>query len=195
MDANDFLRDVAKHQMTIDYDNGFNRRIVFANPADCNRWFELITWREHLCFSGDMGTFVFRRVDDMFSFFRRDDLSVNTGYWHEKLQAVDRIDGSLYYSEDIFKHTVKERFDDWADEDELSDEVKAEAWAEVEDEILSRGEYECDARYAVEDFKSSYGFEITNFWETRLTDYTGRYLWCLYAIVWGIQQYDKNKGG
>ena len=37
--------------------------------------------------------------------------------------------------------------------------------------------------------------EFYDFWETDLEEYTFRYLWCLYAIVWGITQYDKQKGG
>ncbi len=187
----EFLAHVAKHEMTIEMDNGINRHIRFANPETINQSFQLTTWRDHLCFSGDMGTFVFSRVEDMFRFFRRDELSINTGYWHEKLHAVDRSAGSLKYSQEVFEETIKEHFEDWVSDEEISKKVKAEAWEEVKDEIICKSEFECEARHTVDDFVSNYGFEITDFWEECLNEYTPRFIWCLYAIVWGIQQYDK----
>ena len=41
---------------------------------------------------GDIGDFVFRRLNDMFEFFRDDDagkLRINPGYWAEKCTAAD----------------------------------------------------------------------------------------------------------
>lgn len=51
----------------------------------------------YLCYTGDMGTYVFQRLTDMFEFFRTDreykkrnggKLAVNLSYWGEKLQAT-----------------------------------------------------------------------------------------------------------
>ena len=34
------------------------------------------------------------------------------------------------------------------------------------------------------------GFQFHDSWEWDNTSYTFRFLWCLYAITWGIRQYD-----
>ena len=51
-----------------------------------------------------------------------------------------------------------------------------------------------EAYRAVSDFSHEIGnrvFEFVDFFDGGGTEtYTARYLWCLYAIVWGIQQYD-----
>lgn len=67
-----FLGDVAKHQMTILRDDGVNRHVRFKQPNSSNMFFDLITWPGCLCYTGDMGTYVFRRLEDMFEFFRTD---------------------------------------------------------------------------------------------------------------------------
>ncbi len=49
-----------------------------------------------LCYTGDMGTFVFRRLEDMFAFFRTRSAqaatacSINLGYWAESTRRMDR---------------------------------------------------------------------------------------------------------
>lgn len=89
-----FLRDVAKHEMTIVMDNGIHRNVVFKNPDGSNMWFGLQTWPNNLCFYGDMGTFVFNRMDDMFAFFRKgvdgDPIYINTRYWHHAAYLEER---------------------------------------------------------------------------------------------------------
>ncbi len=97
-----FLRDVAKHEMTIVMDNGIHRNVVFKNPDGSNMWFGLQTWPNNLCFYGDMGTFVFSRLPDMFTFFRKgvdgDTIYINTRYWSEKITASDRNGGVEEFS-------------------------------------------------------------------------------------------------
>lgn len=83
-----FMRDVATHEMTVFRDDGLYRHIRFRRPNTMRTHFDLITYPGYLCYSGDMGTYVFSRLDDMFEFFRTD-RDINPGYWSEKLQAVD----------------------------------------------------------------------------------------------------------
>jgi hypothetical protein len=35
--------------------------------------------------------------------------------------------------------------------------------------------------------------ELTDLWEYDFKSYTFHYIWCLYAIVWGIRTYDLSK--
>jgi hypothetical protein len=53
-------------------------------------------------------------------------------------------------------------------------------------------ECEAEMRRAVRDFEY-YGFEFSDPWEIDGEDYTYHFIWCLFAIVWAIQQYDAAK--
>lgn len=91
-DEAEFLRTIGDHKMAVLFDNGLMRHLRFSNGS-FNRWFEIITWAGKLAISGDMGTFVFSRVEDMFTFFRGEregSLKINPGYWAEKCIAQDR---------------------------------------------------------------------------------------------------------
>jgi len=37
------------------------------------------------------------------------------------------------------------------------------------------------------------GFRFEDFWEIDCHDYTYSFVWCCYAIAWGIQVYDAAK--
>ena len=65
-----FLNDVKDHQMTIVRDDNIGRHLRFSKPGTSCMSFDLITWPGYLCCTGDMGTYVFKRLPDMFEFFR-----------------------------------------------------------------------------------------------------------------------------
>ena len=181
-----FLKDVADHNMTVLRDDGINRHVQFRRPNTSCMGFDLVTWSGYLCYSGDMGTYVFSRIPDMFEFFRRPDDSyrIDMGYWSEKCLAADR-DGIAEYSADKFR----ERITEWLNDRDASTAVR-EA---VREEVLPRaddGEYE--ARRAARDF-SEEGFEFTDFWECNLHEFTYRFVWCCYALAWGIRKYDQER--
>lgn len=56
-----FLREVSQHSMTVIRDDGVNRHLRFRRPETNCMGFDLITWAGHLCYTGDMGTYVFSR--------------------------------------------------------------------------------------------------------------------------------------
>jgi hypothetical protein len=191
-----FLKEVSNHEMTIIRDSGVDRHIRFRKPGTFCYGFDLITWSGHLCVTGDCGTFVFRRVEDMFSFFRMPEgnkypsgnkvLSINPGYWHEKVLAEERHGGCKKYSEERFREVVKSDFDTYFES--YDHDWKDECWQEIEDQVLTaENEYQA-FEYAM-NFRFN-DFDFQDFWERSLKEYTFDYLWCLYAIVWGILQYD-----
>ena len=187
-----FLKNVSEHEFTIISDSGINRHLKFMAPDTNNHWFELITWNNHLCISGDMGTYVFARTPDMFNFFRTpaEGLYINTGYWDEKVQSESRFGGGVKkFSEELFKEAIKSDFEAYF-EDSEDDKTKAECWEAVEIEVLScSGEWECVT--AANNFSHD-DFHFADFWENTVEEYTYHYIWCLRAIVFGIQQYDKS---
>ena len=189
-----FLRDVSEHEMTIIRDDGVSRHIRFRKPDTICMGFDLITWPGHLCYTGDMGTYVFQRLNDMFCFFREEprhgntgELYINTGYWSEKLEAVDKRGGVMEYSPDKFRETIKEILDE--DED-TTDELRQA----IEDEVLC---YADDGGQEAYDAANSFQFDgkqyFTDFWEYDITAYTFRFVWCCYALSWAIRKYDQEK--
>jgi len=192
-----FLKDVSKHIMTVELDQGVHRSIRFRQPDTYNMSFRLTTYPGGLCFSGDMGTFVFERTEDMFAFFRQkpykdEKVPINVGYWMEKCEAQDtRCDGMREFDPERLREQVRECWEEHFEDRQDSDEAR-ECWEEIEREILGAD----PNLYRVHD--ALYGFKHGDFtfydsWEWRLTRPTFRMIWCLYAISWGIQQYDAAK--
>src|ERR1700722_10858892 len=102
-----FLKDVANHKMTVLLDSGIYRHVEFKKPGRCDMWFDLITWPGCLTVRGDMGTWTFARVEDMFKFFRSNPnkLEINADYWSEKLctGVHGGRDSAEVWEEEVFR--------------------------------------------------------------------------------------------
>lgn len=212
-----FLKDVDGHAMTVLRDDGVNRHIRFKNPAESPYWFDLITWPGSLCIDGDMGTFVFRRLHDMFEFFRTDQehynrtgradkIAIKPRYWSEKLQAPSQRE-AMEYSADLFRQHVKEAFDNWVEssqpgydnstesERDQFDDSKDVLWCELEEGVLSIAD-DGDVRSydAAREFKCAKapGFRMEDCWEWNCREYKPHFIWCCYAIAWAVNTYDRG---
>jgi hypothetical protein len=199
-----FLTDVKAHEMTILRDDGVYRHLRFAKPGTGNQRFDLVTWPGHLSYSGDMGDYTFDRLFDMFQFFRTDRrsagerLGINLHYWAEKVQASDRRHGLTCFDGERFEEVVREQRLEWIKRSArlgtLNKAERRDLWEAIEDEVLSHsddGEHE--ATSAALDFSHGAGGKVYRFedlWEHRLTAFAGHYVWCCYAIAWGIAKYD-----
>jgi hypothetical protein len=188
-----FQKDSAKLTMTVQLDSGLHRHLTFMEGTSSTYHYHITTWPGYLCISGDMGCYVFSRLTDMFEFFRGEPADgINPSYWAEKLQSDAEFKGHLEYSEECFVNAVKYHFDNWVEAEEPSEEEKAELWGQIETEVLG-------ASNTREAYDRAYQFEykdeqfFTDFWEHRLEDYSFHFIWCLYAIVHAIKQYD-NRG-
>jgi hypothetical protein len=218
-----FLKDVKNHSLEVCKDDGVYRHLTASNNGSWNMRFDIVTWPGHLAYSGDMGCFVFSRLNDMFEFFRtkpRDSskkLFINTGYWGEKLEAVDRDGYSsshLVFDAESMETRVKETLAEWLDDEDLSEEDKEELREEVQSEVLDRieGGNEHDSRRAVSEFSHTIGkykyvstrdliagvpkkhrYKFTDSWEWDCREYSFRFVWCCYAIAWAILKYDELK--
>lgn len=210
-----FLHDIREHQMSILMDNDIYRHLRFRRQGDSSYWFDLITWPGRLCITGDMGTYVFNRLEDMFEFFRTDrehsrydqnGLSINPSYWSEKVDAQDKNAGVLEFDSQTFRDEIKRLFDEWVDENQPKEgvaindmdafkEQKDELWIDIDVYVLSEADNGEDAAYrAAMDFSSSAAdLTFNDFYEVSCREYTFHYLWCCYAIAWGVLQYDNQK--
>ena len=202
-----FHKDVKNHSLRIIHDDGVSRHISFSDNGSFNYKFELITWPGYLCIAGDCGTYVFKRLNDMFQFFRSNTesdqeaektLRINPSYWGEKLDSVCRSGGYKEFSEDLFKEQVKKQFDAFW-EDANSEPLKMECWQEIEESVLCFSDYESEAYTAVRDFSFETDESMNDFCfqdmfvEGSYQEYTIHYIWCLYAIAYGISEYDKHQ--
>lgn len=181
-----FLQDVSGHELTVLRDEGLFRHLRFRTDNSVIMGFDVITWPGSLCVDGDMGTYVFRRLPDMFQFFRTDRrqpkagqaLFINLGYWAEKVMAADKNGKVEEFDPELTKRKLIEALREMrgsatrAERRDIYDAVEA---------CLDAGELET-RRELSDHFPDS--------WEWRLTDYTYHFVWCCYAIAWGIQQYD-----
>lgn len=194
-----FLADTKDHAMSIIRDDGIYRHIRFQAPGTMCMHFDLITWPGYLCYTGDMGTYVFTRLRDMFEFFRTDreykqrngaKVAVNLSYWGEKLQSVDRHDGYREFSREKFKANVM----DWIDQRGLIGKLGHGLRDELESEVLDAAHMGRDSAYhAASNFQWDGKDIFQDFYEVDSDDYSQRFVWCCHAISWGIEQYDKSK--
>lgn len=206
-----FLDDVKDHKLEIVSDIQGVRFLKFKRPNEYYYHFEISTWENHLCISGDMGCYVFKRTADMFNFFRMDEsdfnynkekkLQINSGYWYEKLISQDKDNPATKFSTEIFQNRIKEILDEYCEENDMDDDFKQSCLQEMEEEFLYC-DVEHEAREGIEKFSSwdenieeFAQFLKTDFWEEDFEDYSFHFIWCLYAIVWGIKLYDEYKEG
>lgn len=181
-----FLKDVIEHQMTVLHEDLLYRHIRFKQPDSMHQHFDLITWPGYLCYTGDMGTFVFRRLDDMFTFFRRPldaKYGIDFRYWAEKCEAEEKGEGISQYSPEKFKTAIV----DWLDQNDASVELRE---AVVKEVLNHADDDERDAIQAAIDFEFKGRQVFQDFWEVNVHEYTPRFVWCCHALVWGIQKYD-----
>ncbi|MEV2274059.1 hypothetical protein AB0I72_00605 [Nocardiopsis sp. NPDC049922] len=194
-----FAIDTKTHRLEIAQDDGLYRHLRFrAHTEDgrmrSNAWFDLITVPGTLTFVGDYDAVTFRRLPDMFEFFRG---SVhrgepNFGYWAEKV-ASGGPRSVEEYSEDVFRQVVKERVTQDIRDGEtprglalaVRDLLDPDSW---EHDIT----YESGARAALDDFDHE-GYRFEDTWEWSFKDYSHAFKWACHGIAWGIRQYDQAK--
>lgn len=221
-DEADFFKTVKDHKLVVIKDDGVHRHLMLKQPGTMNCHFNLVTFPGYLCYTGDMGSFLFTRLEDMFEFFRTKNeeymaemglkLYTNHSYWSEKLVASNcsgRHEGkATEFDEEKFKAVI---IDDYlrrwiksAREDgTLDKEERRELWEAVHDEIISQvDDYRDSIKTKVYEFSwkpsRGYGekapsFHFEDLFEHNFEDYTHSFRWACLAISWGIQQYDDWK--
>jgi len=213
-----FLKNVAEHQMTVLMDNGIYRHLRFSRPQSSNMYFELITGPGFLLYRGDMGCYEFERLADMFEFFRTNRnsaekqgkrLYINKGHWAEKVEAASKFgNGVKGFSEERFRKVIISQAKDFAKERELSGSVLEIFNDQIENMISAVGSeheaYEAMQNMEFDSIEIS-DDEILEFsaedvfggdlYEYNFEEPTYHYIWCCYAIAWGIRQYDNFKDG
>lgn len=202
--AKEFAEDTAAHRLTVRLDQGLFRHLHFGRPdrSASAYWFTLTTFPGALVVDGDMGTWVFRRERDMFGFFRSDHGGINPGYWAEKLTAMPE-GGYAEISQDLVKALIwrtalqglryaRSLGADWNDVREAIAEFKR-LRARCEDSDPIGAMYEFTSDVPLIHRPTTHSITFPEPWDHTLHQYRHGYLWVLYAIVWGIRQYDEHR--
>ena len=179
-----FLDDVKEHEMTILKDDGVYRHVRYKRPGSGAFWFDIVTWPGYLAISGDMGEYIFSRIEDMFNFFEtpNGELGINCGYWCEKIKSISRFgsnDGKLneFYAQGTWESIEETAEEVIEDKDELAQFKSDLLNCDTDQEAINTMEHH--------DFDASY--EYLCYEPTFHTE------WILYAICWGIMEYEKEK--
>lgn len=189
------LSQIGDHEMTVLLDQGVHRHLRFAKPGTSIWSFNLITWPGYLTICGDLETYVFRRLDDMFEFFGSNVGRINAHYWAEKLTAPKE---ARRFSHERFRAAVKQQYDEAIEGGHL-DDTTGEAWDAIETDVLATdwGEVtdETTAYMNLDRFtwpEGSLEWRFDTF-DLDMRDFDWHYLLCCHAIVWGIAKYRAEK--
>ncbi|MBK0032717.1 hypothetical protein IBT47_10525 [Erwinia sp. S43] len=195
-----FIRDVSSHQLEVIRDDGLYRHLRFSRPNTNAYYFDIVTWPGYLTVTGDMGTWTFSRIADMFQFFaaERQSFEVNPGYWSEKFESGtgrSRHDTPCYeFDGDAFDKGIREWLESYLADCE--DEDDADTAKEAVRELTGNGfRDEKDAYYALNDAFLPHNvssYDISEGMGSNMK-YSHHYLWICYAIVWGIERYNNIK--
>lgn len=210
-----FEKDCAQHEMIIQHDqdspdgDSAFRHVTFKRPGSMVYRFDLVTWPGYLAVSGDMGSFMFSRIPDMFEFFRPIEgkpVGINPGYWGEKCTAGEMKE----WSSDVFVKSVWKHFDCYEEDEEDEDAVRL-VRSEIQSELRDF-DNAWEATEWLNNFRVCFAGHRQSFhqWESRrwraraqdfyfqdwfdwvrTEDYCYHYIWILYAISYGVRAYDK----
>lgn len=207
-----FKRDTADHVMAVLHDDGLYRHLLFQGQKwqppllepvkrSCY-WFELLTAPGSLTFQGDGDSFVFRRIEDMFEFFRQPGgAPINPGYWGEKLTVPGGRDSVMNYQQEMLTNYLDETVAEAIKEDPVKLAGLTEAVRDrITDEMVGN---ESIDRQLVDKFSfwtdtedqwayppKRPDFEFVDTFDVGTRDYDWWFLWACNAIVWGIRKYD-----
>jgi len=186
-----FKEDTVNHELTVMEGTRSVRHMRFGEKGSPFYAIYITTFPGRLVVTGDMGSYTFQRLNDMFEFFRGKD--INPGYWGENLEAEPR--GSEYgkkWSEKAFHNAVSAYLTNNLDDPEDLDEKAQRAQVALVRKIKREAaDVECkeEAEEWVRDFAhGEFLFDV--FYEYDCTEFTDRYLWICHAIVEVIKRYD-----
>ncbi|GAA5229227.1 hypothetical protein [Arthrobacter cryoconiti] len=190
-----FNKDTEGHVMTTLHEDGLYRHLRFRSPEIGWGWFDLITWPGHLTINGDMGTYTFARVEDMFTFFTG---YINTHYWSEKEKGRGRSE-LKEHDGDEFKTWIVQDF--WDTSRDMDADLTKRWWATIRENVFDRHSFHnTDHREGCNDAVDDIIHEgvapkrhYQDLWDNDWTKYPWHLEYCMASIVAGIRTYNAVK--
>ena len=185
------LRDIKDHRMQVIQDNGVFRHIRMAKPGTMNMHFNITTTPGYLIYTGDMGSFVFSRVHDMFNFmdidWGRKVPTIDYRYWGQKCEAADKHGGIEEYDPDSLKAMAVQVFR----QHEFPKDQRMPAWSEFREDILGyMGEDEREDICRVMQFEYLGERPCEDFYmDGPFWKHTMRFRWACWVIAHTVRDY------
>lgn len=201
-----FARDTARHELTVKHDDGLYRHLMCRRSNSGLYHFEVVTWPGALLLRGDIdGAYCFRRLDDMFAFFRSDGAVPNLHYWSEKLAGGRN--SVLEHSADVARQMIAEAIGDY---EEGSYPYLLGRWDASQSPRGAEPVSPATARALVADCEEdgdldhAHGLRnllseleamgvASDTWEWDCRDWSPSFVWACHAIVWAIARYDAQR--
>lgn len=139
----------------------------------------------------------------MFEVFRsssNQELCVYPEQWVEHVKAMARTDTLRRFNSALFEQAVLSAFRHWLrlHRGDTSPADRRALWSAIQERVLriTDGPSGWQRQKAASDFcfwvNDEVGeFEFPPFGEHQVHSFSTRFLWCCYAIAWGIVQYDQ----
>jgi hypothetical protein len=195
-----FATETADHQMTVLKDDGLYRHLRFQKPGTWCYGFDLVTWPGYLAVVGDCGDFVFSRTRDMVDFFSPSGgrggfedarWGINPHYWAEKLQGPGPAHQLVeVFAPAAFAARAREWLESYIEDHAAPPDRERELRQCLEDDVLC---YVHDGEHAVSDALVRFAEDALggwgDAWELSAKEWDWQYLWCCWAIVWGLGRY------
>jgi hypothetical protein len=189
-----FLDDVKTHELTVNLDQGVYRDLTVKNPNTVVMHYNITTRPGYLMITGDMGSFIFNRTEDMFSFFRSElPYQINPGYWGEKVKSGVIREFDIGTANSSLQELLTDYLNglDLSDADDRSKSKQAlDAVNNFISENQGSSEFDFWANINYWDENEAGGLDLSDFFEYPTTKATFNYIWCCYAIVHAIKLYD-----
>ena len=193
-----FESETAKHQLTVLREDSLYRHLRFREPGTIIYGFDIVTWPGYLAYVGDMGDYLFSRTEDMVLFFAGrwgKDVSPPFDYWAQKLQggAAGGSRRARSYSVDAYRAQVERWYTTVVEQGELEDPTRFRR--AVDDQLLHREPLSVAEAHSVvtdfcfEDLAGGMGRVQPEPMEWDFTEFDHHFLWCCFAIAWGVEQY------
>ena len=195
-----FLSEVADHNLVVKQDDGLYKHLLLHKPGSFEYAFEVISFPSHIMITGDMGTYCFSRVSDMFRWFIKDgDKSMDSpememSRWFNKLVSVDSQLGAKKKNLGLALRHIEENRDFYLKEyPEHKDDIQ-EAFgelvgcAEMGVDALLTGMYDFEIVLCEEEHRPFSDFE-----HSTVEAYVSQFAWCCYAINYAIGEYLQSK--
>lgn len=182
--AEHFEAERSEHEMKVLLDLAPDqpyRHIRFAKPGTGIWSWSLITWPGHLAITGDLQSFTFSRIHDMFDFFRG--ANINPGYWSEKLVAGT---ADTKFTEERYVERVTEAINDSAPTTPDPDAFRAAAHDEL---LATKPTHREEAYDLLLDFEHAGRRPFEDAYEWDLGGYDHHFLLACHAIQYGIRVY------
>jgi len=179
-----FDKDTAEHKLTVIKEDGVYRHIRCQKPGTWCYGFDIITWPGYLAYAGDMGEFMFKRLHDMFDFFRGD--HINLRYWAEKCLAGKCKEFDI----DTFRAGIIDCAKGHLGLEEDED-LPEEVLEELSEVLSAEDEWECVT--AARDFRGE-KVRLDDWYEHSHKIYTHHFEWCCCALQWAVKEYDDTHG-